>query len=78
MLPFLATARQAKRSAFLFSANIQKTVDKHTFFCYNNKAFADMAQQVEHILGKDEVTGSNPVISSIHYYILPTKCEAIG
>ena len=65
MLPFLATARQAKRSAFLFSANIQKTVDKHTFFCYNNKAFADMAQQVEHILGKDEVTGSNPVISSI-------------
>ena len=23
-----------------------------------------MAQQVEHILGKDEVTGSNPVISS--------------
>ena len=64
LLPFLATARQAKRSAFLFSANIQKTVDKHTFFCYNNKAFADMAQQVEHILGKDEVTGSNPVISS--------------
>ena len=64
MLPFLATARQAKRSAFLFSANIQKTVDKHTFFCYNNKAFADMAQQVEHILGKDEVTGSSPVSSS--------------
>ncbi len=25
---------------------------------------ADMAQQVEHVLGKDEVTGSNPVISS--------------
>ncbi len=24
-----------------------------------------MAQQVEHILGKDEVTGSNPVSSSI-------------
>ncbi len=23
-----------------------------------------MAQQVEHILGKDEVTGSSPVISS--------------
>ena len=64
MLPFLATARQAKRSAFLFSANIQKTVDKHTFFCYNNKAFADMAQQVEHILGKDEVIGSIPIISS--------------
>ena len=26
--------------------------------------FADMAQAVEHILGKDEVTGSSPVISS--------------
>ena len=25
---------------------------------------ADIAQLVEHILGKDEVTGSNPVISS--------------
>ena len=25
---------------------------------------ADMAQQAEHVLGKDEVTGSNPVISS--------------
>ena len=24
-----------------------------------------MAQQVEHVLGKDEVTGSNPVSSSI-------------
>ena len=24
-----------------------------------------MAQLVEHVLGKDEVTGSNPVISSI-------------
>ena len=28
-------------------------------------ANAAMAQQVEHILGKDEVTGSNPVSSSI-------------
>ena len=26
--------------------------------------FATMAQQVEHVLGKDEVTGSNPVSSS--------------
>ncbi len=24
-----------------------------------------MAQSVEHVLGKDEVTGSNPVISSM-------------
>ena len=27
--------------------------------------YADIAQSVERILGKDEVTGSNPVISSI-------------
>ena len=27
---------------------------------------ADVAQQVERILGKDEVTGSNPVISSMN------------
>jgi hypothetical protein len=26
--------------------------------------FADVAQLVEHILGKDEVTGSIPVVSS--------------
>ena len=26
-----------------------------------------MAQQVEHVLGKDEVTGSSPVSSSIKY-----------
>lgn len=38
-----------------------------------------MAQAVEHVLGKDEVTGSNPVISSknpVHdsgrdFYLLP-------
>ena len=29
------------------------------------KQRADVAQSVERILGKDEVTGSNPVISSI-------------
>ena len=29
------------------------------------KKRADVAQSVERILGKDEVTGSNPVISSI-------------
>ncbi len=26
--------------------------------------YADVAQSVEHILGKDEVTGSSPVVSS--------------
>ncbi len=30
-----------------------------------SNSFADMAQEVERILGKDEVTGSTPVISSI-------------
>lgn len=30
-----------------------------------HKAFAHVAQLVEHILGKDEVTGSNPVMGSI-------------
>ncbi len=40
------------------------------FCCYNIKAVldglanADMAQVAEHILGKDEVTSSNLVISS--------------
>jgi hypothetical protein len=29
---------------------------------------AHIAQLVEHILGKDEVTGSNPVVGSIIYY----------
>ena len=29
---------------------------------------ADVAQQVERILGKDEVTGSNPVISSKNHH----------
>ena len=32
-----------------------------------------MAQQVEHVLGKDEVTGSNPVISSI----TPQTCSVV-
>ncbi len=32
------------------------------------KTTADMAQLVEHILGKDEVIGSNPIISSKHPY----------
>ena len=30
----------------------------------NLQIFADIAQQVEHFLGKEEVTGSSPVISS--------------
>ena len=33
------------------------------------KLYADVAQSVERILGKDKVTGSIPVISSISYFI---------
>ena len=29
--------------------------------------YAHIAQSVEHFLGKEEVTGSNPVMSSIGY-----------
>ena len=35
--------------------------------------YADIAQSVERILGKDEVTGSNPVISSIENEV-PIGC----
>ena len=38
---------------------IEKHSDKKHEIC------ADVAQQVERVLGKDEVTGSSPVISSI-------------
>ena len=43
------------------------------------KRHADVAQSVERILGKDEVTGSNPVISSeglaelqVFFFYLPS------
>ncbi len=43
----------------------QKSLDKTSSIVYNILLLsAAMAQQVEHILGKDEVTGSNPVSSS--------------
>ena len=35
---------------------------------------ADVAQQVERVLGKDEVTGSSPVISSIKQKNTHVKC----
>ena len=34
------------------------------FPCKKGKLYADVAQSVAHILGKDEVTGPIPVISS--------------
>ena len=47
-----------------------KNLDKHKYICYNYLRparvgqNAAMAQLVEHILGKDEVPGSNPGSSS--------------
>ena len=39
----------------------------HWYTMYRSDArHADIAQQVEHLLGKEEVTGSSPVISSSH------------
>ena len=37
------------------------------------KIFAAMAQVAEHVLGKDEVTGSNPVSSSNFALKIPTQ-----
>ena len=31
-------------------------------------SYADVAQLVERVLGKDEVTGSNPVVGSIPFF----------
>ena len=41
-------------------------LDNHNNILYNTSCCksAAMAQMVEHVLGKDEVTGSNPVSSS--------------
>ena len=52
--------------------NEVKLIDKSKNYQYNivvpcesTPWSADVAQQVERVLGKDEVTGSSPVISSI-------------
>ena len=36
-----------------------------------------MAQQVEHVLGKDEVTGSNPVSSSKNFGLLAFPLQTV-
>ncbi len=51
-----AIANEEKTKQYLL------TSDSKTDIISNG--FADMAQEVERILGKDEVTGSTPVISS--------------
>ena len=33
-----------------------------------NKVLAHIAQEEEHVLGKDEVTGSNPVVGFVLYF----------
>ena len=43
-------------------------------FCMN----ADVAQLVEHFLGKEEVDGSIPFISSSHVYLDDYGCSSIG
>ena len=51
----------------LFLKNIEFFLDIVRALSYNNKVaniYAAMAQMVERVLGKDEVTGSIPVSSS--------------
>ncbi len=38
-------------------------------FNFAADGYADVAQQVECVLGKDEVTGSSPVVGSISFLI---------
>ena len=52
---------------YIFTFKKHKTLDNKRSYMYNNCAIkycAAMAQSVERILGKDEVTGSIPVSSS--------------
>ena len=37
------------------------------WFVFQKKRSAHVAQLVEHVLGKDEVTGSIPVVGSIYF-----------
>ena len=48
----------------IISSSLLKVIDNFVQTRYNKQGVADMAQSVEHVLGKDGVTGSNPVISS--------------
>ena len=66
-------SRRATRSEHFFIFLKKLCMKELTFYAvsliinklsFENKLNAAMAQQVEHVLGKDEVTGSNPVSSS--------------
>ncbi len=48
-------------------------LDKYVFFVYN-KSVADITQKVEYHLGKVEVVGSSPIISSIIQYLFFRYC----
>ena len=65
---------QGRKKSNTFSKKFEKPIDKIRTIVYNSyrcqEQFADMAQLVEHILGKDEVTSSNLVISSKN----PAQC----
>ena len=39
---------------------------------------AHIAQQVEHILGKDEVIGSNPIVGSIFHQCWSKTIDDVG
>ncbi len=62
----------------LFLKNIEFLLDIVRALSYNNKVaniYAAMAQMVERVLGKDEVTGSIPVSSSRPVRLKSTKAE---
>ena len=61
---FATCGKLRTRSRGIHVFQIQNVYAKHHTILSKYCMFADMAQQVEHVLGKDEVTGSNPVISS--------------
>ena len=79
---------------YIFTFQINKTLDNKDRYMYNNCAIkycAAMAQSVERILGKDEVTGSIPVSSSkkfrtrkcaefllIHYYFFTVNLKTVN
>lgn len=61
--------------------NIEFLLDIVRALSYNNKVaniYAAMAQMVERVLGKDEVTGSIPVSSSIIHTLKPLDYQGVS
>ncbi len=66
-MPSYKNKKDAKKEKTTQNAKkCEKSLDKPPDFCYNNacEKYAVMAQLAEHVLGKDEVPGSNPGNSS--------------